>query len=119
MFVLSCIFSAFRPCKVSALTSKQLSAKCCSNVAVLRCAAKTETVQSLMEALVRTEYLVSVASRTKFFVTTVDGWESLVAHTKITILVVLGVLDLSLFEIEIKQIHPINASVALMQKPVN
>ena len=62
MFALSfahfvkCTFCAFRLRKVSSLTSKQLSAKHCSNVIMLRCAAETERVQVLMRTLDWTDF---------------------------------------------------------------
>ena len=46
-----------------------------------------------------------VTSRTKFFVTTFNGWESLIVETKISILVALGVLDEPLCEIKISKLN--------------
>ena len=46
-----------------------------------------------------------VASETKFFMTTINGWESLVVDTKISILVVLGVLDSPLCEIKMSKLN--------------
>ena len=43
-----------------------------------------------------------MASTMEFFVATVIGWESLIVDTKLSILVALGVLDLSLHEIKLK-----------------
>ena len=39
----------------------------------------------------------------KVFITTVNGWGSLVVNTKISILVALGVLDSPLYEIKLKK----------------
>ena len=52
----------------------------------------------------------SVASRMKFFVTTVSDWESLAAVTKKSVLVPGGVLDPPLLEIEMGKLkkHHIN-----------
>ena len=75
MFALSYTFSAFR---LRTLTSKQLSAK------------HDENTVSLFKVRGSSTH---VASRTKFFVATLNGWESLIVDTKISILVALGVLD--------------------------
>ena len=56
MLVLSYTFSAFRLRKMSTLTSKQLSAKRCSNVIALLCTAETERIQSLMKKMARTDF---------------------------------------------------------------
>ena len=41
----------------------------------------------------------------KFYVTTVNGWESLAVVTKKSILVLAGVLDLLLLEIEMSKLN--------------
>ena len=51
--ILSYTLPAFRQCKVSTITSKQLFTKRCSNVIVLLCTAETERVQNLMITLAR------------------------------------------------------------------
>ena len=53
---LSFTLSVFCLCKDSTITSKQLSAKRCSNVIVLLCTAETERAQSLMRTLARTNF---------------------------------------------------------------
>ena len=40
----------------------------------------------------------------KFFMTAVNGWESFVVDTKISILIALGVLDLPLCEIKMSKL---------------
>ena len=52
---LSYTLSAFHLHRFSAITSKQLSTNCCSNVIVLLCTSETEWVQSLMRTLGRTK----------------------------------------------------------------
>ena len=47
----------------------------------------------------------SVASRTKFFVTTASGWEPLAVVTKKSILVPTGVLDQPLLELEMSKLN--------------
>ena len=41
----------------------------------------------------------------KFFMTAISGWESLAVVTKMSILVPTGVLDRSLFKIEMSQVN--------------
>ena len=41
----------------------------------------------------------------KFFATTVDGWQSLNIDTEISILVALGILDLTLCEIKMSKLN--------------
>ena len=40
-----------------------------------------------------------------FFATTVNGWESIIVNTKISILVALGVLELPLCEINMRKLN--------------
>ena len=46
-----------------------------------------------------------VASRTMFFVTTVNSWESLIVDTKVSILVALGALDSPLCKIKMSKLE--------------
>ena len=113
MFALSYALSGFHLRKVSTITSKQLSAKRCSNIIVLLCTDESEKIESLMRTLARTNSKSSlsrgssppVACTTKFFVTTVNDWESLIVDTKICTLVALGVLALLLCEIKISKLN--------------
>ena len=50
-------------------------------------------------------YSTPEASRTKFYVATINGWESLIVETKISILVALGVLDSPLCEIKMSKLN--------------
>ena len=117
---LSYALSAFGLRKVSIIKSKQLSTKCRYNVMVLLCTAETERDKAWWEHwLVLTLNLLKVwfkvyhvdlthlssISRTKFFVTTVNSWESLIVDTKIPILVTLGVLDSPLCEIKMSKLN--------------
>ena len=112
------IHTYFRPkraqllCKISILTSNQLSGERYSNVIALLCAAKSQRVQSLMGTLAWTDSYckldrngsrTSVASRMKFFVTTVNGWQSLAVVTKKAILAPAAVLGPPLLEIEMSK----------------
>ena len=113
MFALCYALSGFHLCKVSTITSKQLSAKRCSNIIVLLCTDESEKVESLMRTLARTNFKSSlsrgssppVTCTTKFFVTTVNDWESLIVDTKICTLVALGVLALLLCETKITKLN--------------
>ena len=94
-------------CVSSTLTSKQLSTKRCSNIIVLLRKVETERVQAWWEhwlSLLRRSR-TPVASRTKFFVATVNGWESLFVDSKISILVTLGVPDSPLYEIKMSKLN--------------
>ena len=74
-------------------------------------------MQSLMGTLARTDLtsiycnldrggsMTSAASRMKFFVTIVSGWESVAVVTKKLILVPTGVLDAPLLEIAISKLN--------------
>ena len=75
-------------CKIIILTSNQLSPDHYSNVVVLLCTAKTKRMQSLMETVTHTDLMsywnlergqsaTSAVSNLKFFLTTVNSWESL------------------------------------------
>ena len=102
MFALSYTLSAFHRRKVSTIKSKQLSTMHCSNVIVLLlCTAETVHRLSIKSDL---NSSTPVASRSKFFATTVNGWESLIVDTNISILVTLGVADSPLCEIKISKL---------------
>ena len=72
----------------------QLSAERCSNFIALLCTAETQRAQSLMGTLAcidskssycfldRVRCRISVASSMKFFVTTVNDWQSVAVVTK-------------------------------------
>ena len=79
--------------QVSKLTSNQLSSDHCSNVIVLLYTVKTQRMQSFMgtlpwTALIRLSYRnfgrgesrTTVASRMKFFMTIINGWEPLAVN---------------------------------------
>ena len=111
--------SAFCLRTISTVKSKWLSTKRCSNFIVLLCTAETDRVQRIMKTLAWAYFkstdcrsMTSVASRTKFFVTTVLQLVVINVNITISTLVALRVLDLPLCEIKNSKLNKAHISEA-------